>query len=121
MPAYIGKGGKGSGGKNCKKNGKNYNAHNNNSNVRKTTALTACYIAAATFRGGVLDRRDVLDVMRGCSRMTIDPRIPTTPGRGGGVQQLISKAAPQVARTNETKQSAIHAPSADATRHTDAP
>ena len=31
--------------------------------------------------GGVLDRRDVLDIMHGRSRMTIDPRIPTMPGR----------------------------------------
>ena len=30
---------------------------------------------------GVLDRRDVLDLMHGRSRMTIDPRIPTRPGR----------------------------------------
>ena len=41
---------------------------------------------------GVLDRRDVLDLMRSRSRVTIDPRIPTIPGRsmsgfhpGGGV------------------------------------
>ena len=32
-------------------------------------------------RGGVLDRRDVLDIMHGRSRMTIDPRIPTMPGQ----------------------------------------
>ena len=32
--------------------------------------------------GGVLDRRDVLDLMHGRSRMTIEPRIPTMPGRG---------------------------------------
>ena len=32
--------------------------------------------------GGVLDRRYVPDLMRGRSRMTIDPRIPTM--RGGG-------------------------------------
>ena len=32
-------------------------------------------------RGGVLDRRDVLDIMHGRSRMAIDPRIPTIPGR----------------------------------------
>ena len=31
--------------------------------------------------GGILDRRDVLDVMHGRNRMTIDPRIPTMPGR----------------------------------------
>ena len=32
--------------------------------------------------GGVLDRRDVLDlIMHGSSRMTMDPRIPTMPGR----------------------------------------
>ena len=31
--------------------------------------------------GGVLDRRDVLDIMHGRSRMTIDPRIPAMPGR----------------------------------------
>ena len=31
--------------------------------------------------GGVLDRRNVLDLMLGRSRMTIDPRIPTMPGR----------------------------------------
>ena len=37
--------------------------------------------------GGVLDRRDVLDLMHSRSRLTIDPRIPTMPGRvemGGG-------------------------------------
>ena len=33
--------------------------------------------------GGVLDSRDVLDLMHGRSRMTIDPRIPTMPGRTG--------------------------------------
>ena len=27
--------------------------------------------------GGAVDRRDVLDLMHGRSRMTIDPRIPT--------------------------------------------
>ena len=31
--------------------------------------------------GGVLDRRDVLDLMEGRSRMTINPRILTMPGR----------------------------------------
>ena len=31
-------------------------------------------------RGGVLDRRDVLDRMHGRSRMTVDPRIPTNTG-----------------------------------------
>ena len=31
--------------------------------------------------GGVLDRRDVLVLMHGRSRMTIDPRIPKMPGR----------------------------------------
>ena len=31
--------------------------------------------------GGVPYRRDVLDLMHGLSRMTIDPRIPTVPGR----------------------------------------
>ena len=31
--------------------------------------------------GGVLDRRYVLDLMHGRSRMAIDPRIPTMPGR----------------------------------------
>ena len=31
--------------------------------------------------GGVLDRRHVLDLMHGRSRMTIDPRIPKMPGR----------------------------------------
>ena len=31
--------------------------------------------------GGVLDRRYVLDLMHRRSRMTIDARIPTTPGR----------------------------------------
>ena len=31
---------------------------------------------------GVLDRRDVLDLMHGRSRMIIDLRIPTIPGRG---------------------------------------
>ena len=34
--------------------------------------------------GGVLDKRDVFDLMHGRSinsRMTIDPRIPTMPGR----------------------------------------
>ena len=31
--------------------------------------------------GGVRDRRDVLDFMHGRSRTTIDPRIPTMPGR----------------------------------------
>ena len=31
--------------------------------------------------GGVFDRRDVLDPMQGRSRMTVDPRIPTMPGR----------------------------------------
>ena len=30
---------------------------------------------------GVLDRRDVLDLMHGRYRMTIDPRNPTMPGR----------------------------------------
>ena len=34
--------------------------------------------------GGLLDRKYVLDLMRGRSRMTIDPRIPTMPGRGWG-------------------------------------
>ena len=29
----------------------------------------------------VLDRREVLDLMHGRSRMTIDSRIPTMPGR----------------------------------------
>ena len=32
-------------------------------------------------RGGVLDKRDVLDLMHGHSRMTIDPRIPAMPER----------------------------------------
>ena len=32
-------------------------------------------------RGGVLDRRDVLGLMHGRSRMTIDPRTPTMLGR----------------------------------------
>ena len=31
---------------------------------------------------GVLDRRDVLDFMHGRSRVAVDPRIPTMPGRG---------------------------------------
>ena len=31
--------------------------------------------------GRVLDRRDELDLMNGRSRNTIDPRIPTMPGR----------------------------------------
>ena len=31
--------------------------------------------------GDALDRRGVLDLMHGRSRMTIDPRIPTMPGR----------------------------------------
>ena len=31
--------------------------------------------------GGVLDRRNVFDLMHGRSRMTVDPRIPTMPGR----------------------------------------
>ena len=31
--------------------------------------------------GGVVDRRDVLDIMHGRSRMTIDPRIHTMPER----------------------------------------
>ena len=31
--------------------------------------------------GGVLDRRYVLNLMHGRSRMIIDPRIPTMPGR----------------------------------------
>ena len=29
----------------------------------------------------VLDRRDALDLMHGRSRMTMDPRVPTMPGR----------------------------------------
>ena len=32
-------------------------------------------------RGGILDRRDALDLIDGLSRITIDPRIPTLPGR----------------------------------------
>ena len=32
-------------------------------------------------KGGVRDRRDVLDLMHDRSRMTIDPRIPTMPRR----------------------------------------
>ena len=32
--------------------------------------------------GGVRDRRDVLDLMHGRSRIAMDPRIPTMPGRG---------------------------------------
>ena len=31
--------------------------------------------------GGVLDRRDVLDIIHGRSRINRDPRIPTMPGR----------------------------------------
>ena len=31
--------------------------------------------------GGVLERRDMLDLMHGRSRMTIDARNPTIPGR----------------------------------------
>ena len=31
--------------------------------------------------GGLLNRRDALDIMRGRRRMPIDPRVPTTPGR----------------------------------------
>ena len=43
-------------------------------------------------QGGVLGRRDVFDFMHGHSRMTIDPRIPTMPGRsvGGGVEEMYS-------------------------------
>ena len=35
-------------------------------------------------RGERGERGGVLIVMHACSDMTIDPRIPTTPGRGGG-------------------------------------
>ena len=33
--------------------------------------------------GGVLDKRDALDLMHGRGRMTTDPRIPIMPGRRG--------------------------------------
>ena len=36
---------------------------------------------ATNGEGGVLERRHVLDLMHGRSRMSIDPRIPTMPGR----------------------------------------
>ena len=32
--------------------------------------------------GGILDRGDVLDLMHGCSRIPIDPGIPTMQGSG---------------------------------------
>ena len=43
--------------------------------------VVASYVVCV-LGGGVLDRRHVLDIMHGRSRKTIDPRIPTLPGRG---------------------------------------
>ena len=52
--------------------------------------VNAIGCGSLTRRGGVLDRRDVLGLMHGRSRMTIDPRIPTIPARGigGGILRI---------------------------------
>ena len=51
----------------------------------RTNKTQGCFLrprcASAGEGGGVFDRRDALDVMHGRSRMTLDPRIPATPGR----------------------------------------
>ena len=56
--------------------------------LSETTPETRASISAGmtcrgTYMSGgmVLDTGDVLDLMHGRSRMTLDPRIPTTPGR----------------------------------------
>ena len=46
---------------------------------KKKSGTLVCKIGEGG--GGVLDRRDVLDLMHGPSRMAIDPRILTLPGR----------------------------------------
>ena len=54
--------------------------------------LTAITVGAGGGGRGALDRRDVLDIMHGRSRIAIDPRIPTMPGRsmpGGGGRPLL--------------------------------
>ena len=43
----------------------------------------SAFVARSERAGGVLDRRDVLDLMHDRSCVTIDPRISTMPGRSG--------------------------------------
>ena len=47
----------------------------------RNTATTIGRTNRARWGGGVLDRRDVLDIMHGRTRNTINPRIPAMPGR----------------------------------------
>ena len=60
-----------------------------NQNIVKDTRYVLAYKGTRVARtgreggreGGVLDRKDVLDLMHGRSRITVDPRIPTMPRR----------------------------------------